>query len=102
MDTAYTKQAPHFLERAVEISVSLHPHCAAAVEYQGWSRVGWRDLMRLRDLDGRRIGTRFLCYLGRGAAYDFVSLTRKRGALDWVRLATTVVGFIGACGGAAP
>lgn len=70
------------------------------LEYQGQACVGWRDFLRLRDLSGRRAGPRFLYYLGRQAAYDFVSLTRKKGIVDWVRFITVVIGFITACGGA--
>lgn len=69
-------------------------------EYQGQSCISWRDLLHVRDLSGRRVGPRFFYYLGRQAAYDFVSLTRKKGILDWVRFITVVIGFITACGGA--
>lgn len=68
------------------------------LEFQGQSCVSWRDFLHVRDLNGRRVGPRFFYYLGRQAAYDFVSLTRKERILDWVRFITIVIGFIAACG----
>ena len=68
-------------------------------EFLGQGRVGWRDFLRLRDLRGRRAGARFLYYLGREAAHDFISLTRKNGLRDWLRFVTVLIGLITAYGG---
>jgi hypothetical protein len=69
------------------------------LEFVGQEQVGWRDFLRLRDLRGRRAGARFFYYLGREAAHDFISLTRKNGLLDWLRFVTVMLGLITAYGG---
>jgi hypothetical protein len=69
------------------------------LEFVGQGSVGWRDFLRLKDLRGRRAAGRFFYYLGREAAHDFISLSRKSGLRDWLRFLTVMFGLITAYGG---
>lgn len=68
------------------------------LEYVGQSCVTWRDFLRLRDIGKKPAGLRFVYYLARGAAHDFVSLTRKSGIRDWLGFAGGLLAFLSSLG----
>jgi len=66
--------------------------------YVGRSQVGLRDLLRIRDVKGRRAGRRVACLLTRETASDLFSLRRRSSFGDWVKLVIAVAGAISGLG----
>jgi len=66
--------------------------------YVGKSQVRLRDLLRMRDVSGRRAGGRVAYFLARETASDLFSFRRRSGFKDWLKLATALVGALSGLG----
>ncbi len=66
--------------------------------YVGKSRVRLRDLLLMRDVNGRKSGARVALYLARETARDLFSVRRKSGFKDWLAFATALLGALSGLG----
>jgi hypothetical protein len=64
----------------------------------GASQVRLRDLLRMIDARGRRVGWRVACFLARETARDLFSIRSKSGFGDWLKFATAVLGALSGLG----
>jgi len=87
------------LVAAAERLDNLRENHLFKLDFVGQSCVTRRDLLNIEDIAGKPAGRHFAYYLAREAAYDFISISRKSGASDWLRFSTAIVGFMSSIGG---
>jgi hypothetical protein len=66
--------------------------------YVGQAQVRLRDLLRMSDARGRRVGWRVAYFLAREATNDVFSIRGKRGFKDWLKFATAMLGALSGLG----
>jgi hypothetical protein len=72
---------------------------ALCLDYIGTSIIRFRDLLKVRDVNGKRAGGRFAYFLARELAHDVFSVHRQRGFRDWLRFTTAMLGCASSLGG---
>ncbi|HEX6667631.1 MAG TPA: hypothetical protein VF081_13665 [Solirubrobacterales bacterium] len=68
------------------------------LDFLGQSCVTWRDILAMEDIAGRPVGWRFAYYIGREAAHDFISLSRKKRLRDWLGFGIAILTFLSSLG----
>jgi hypothetical protein len=78
---------------------ALEDKGALDYDYVGTGVVRFRDLLRIKDVNGKAAGGRFACFLAREFAHDIFSVRRQQGLKDWLRFATATLGCASSLGG---
>lgn len=68
---------------------------AMRLTYVGQSQVRLRDLLRMSDARGRKVGLRVAYFLTREAARDLFSIRGKSGFGDWLKFTTAMLSGLG-------
>jgi hypothetical protein len=66
--------------------------------FVGQSEVGLRELLRVRDVTGRKAHWHVAYFLAREMAHDLFSIRRKSGFGDWLKFATALLGALSGVG----